>query len=168
MKKVLLVFLVLFLLIGLGAYYYYQQEGPPQEPKLLKISNVKLNDVSLPPNMAVYFNADAHLHNPNGFSMNIASTDFDVFVNGTKATRVSQEVNTKMPANSEFILPIRFEIPLKENESFKGLGGLLKGALKKQALDIRSEGTITIKVFKYTFDIPFEHENSYNLMDYLK
>lgn len=167
MKRILIALLVVFLLIGLGAYYYLQEKGPPKAPTLVKITNVKLSDVKLPPEMSVNFNANAILNNPNDFGVNISGMDFDVYVNGKKTTRINREVDSKMPANSDFTLPIRFEIPLKDEAGLKGLGGLLQNALKNKAMDIRSEGTISVKVLSYDFEIPFEYEDNYRLKDYL-
>lgn len=166
MKKTSLGLLVFVLLLGMGAYFYYEKYGAPQAPTFVKLTKVKLSDAKLPPNMSVIFNAEAHLRNPNPFSVTISGMDFDVFVNGKKASHVNQDLDSKMTANSDFMLPLRFEVPLKEKELFKGLGDLLKGAWKKKAIDIRSDGTISVKALDYSLGIPFEHEDTYRLSDF--
>ena len=144
------------------------QAGGPEELTFVGLKNVKLSDAKLPPNMSMTFAADVLLENPNPFGVEVAKLDFDVSVDSKKATHVSQNSAVKIPANSEFSMPLQFRIPLKEKEVFKNLKDVFSGAWKKQALDIRTEGAIYVNALGTPIKIPFTHEESYKLSDYLK
>ncbi len=136
-------------------------------PEFVKLQNVKFGNVKLPPNMAVTFSSDMVLNNPNPVGVTISKMEFDVFIDGKKSTHIVQDTNVKMPANSDFTMPLSFQIPINHKEIFKNLKDVLSGAWKKQAMDIRSVGKIYVKVMGKDVGIPFDHEDTYRLVDYL-
>jgi hypothetical protein len=72
-----------------------------------------------------------------------------------------------MGANSDFSLPLSFEVPISQKEFFKNFKNVLNGAWKKQSIKIRSLGTITIRQSRVKFEIPFDFDDEYRLQDYL-
>lgn len=164
MKITRIIGVLFFLALLGGGYYIYNQASNLQYPEFVRIQNIKFKNVTLPPNIKVTFVSDAIINNPNPHSLTIAGADFDVYVEDKKVTNVKQELEVKMPANSEFALPLSFEIPLKSKSFFKNF----TSDWKKTSIKIRSVGTITIKEARVKFDIPFDYDDEYRLEDYLK
>ena len=162
----MLVLLILAVVGYLG--YQYMNGGGLIAPSITKIENIRFTNVKLPPNLGITFDSDMVLTNPNAFSMTIDRMEFDVFVNGKRSNKVEQSTDVKVPANADFTLPLEFDIPLKNNELFKDLKGIFSGAWKKQAIDIKTEGTIYVKALGTSIGVPFEYEDNYKLQDYLK
>ena len=86
-----------------------------------------------------------------------------MYVEGKKVSNVKQDLEVEMPANSEFALPLSFEVPLKSKGFFKNF----TTDWKKTSIKIRSEGKITVKEGRVKFDVPFDYDDEYRLEDYL-
>jgi len=168
MKKTIGLILLLALVAGGYYAYKYYKSGGPQAPEILKIDNVRFSSVQLPPNMGLTFESDVLLKNSNPFSITISRMDFDVYANGKKSTHITQEKNVQLKANSESTMPLKFDIPVNDKDFITGLGDILTGAWKKQAITIRSEGKIFFKVMEAELGVPFEYEDTYPLSDYLE
>jgi len=121
-----------------GGYYIYQQAINLKNPEFVKMENIKFKNVTLPPDL-----------------------------NGKKTTHITQDLEVLMAANSDFSLPLSFDIPVGEKEFFKNFKNMLNGAWKKKSVKIRSVGTITIKAINLNLDIPFDYDDEYRLEDYL-
>lgn len=159
--------IVFFLALLGGGFYIYQKASNLQDPAFLRFENIKFKNVTLPPNLKITFASDAIINNPNEHQLTISKVDFDVFVDGKEASHVVQDLEILMPANSEFSLPLSFEVPIGKKEFFKNFKDMLNGAWKKQSIKIRSVGIITIRASRVRFDIPFDYDDEYRLEDYL-
>lgn len=164
-SRILLV--LVLILAGIGGYYLTKVVQNAEEPKFVRFENVKFKNVTLPPNLTITFTTDAVLSNPNDFALNISDVDFDVFVDGKKTTHVKEVLEIRMPEQTEFNVPLSFEVPIGKKEVFSKFKDMLSGAWKKQAIKIRSVGTITVRASKLRFDVPFDYEDEYKLEDYL-
>jgi len=150
-----------------GGYYIYQQAVNLKNPEFVKMENIKFKNVTLPPDLKITFTSDAVINNPNDHEFTISKIDFDVLVDGKKTTHITQDLEVLMAANSDFSLPLSFDIPVGEKEFFKNFKNMLNGAWKKKSVKIRSVGTITIKAINLNLDIPFDYDDEYRLEDYL-
>lgn len=131
----------------------------PKKPVFKKIENIKFNSFTLKKPYSVKLDANAVFHNPNSIGAQIKALDFDVFVNGNKATHVEQEVSSKMPANADFTLPIVCSVSLKD--VFKDLK--LMDLLSPKVIEYRMLGHLTIDLGGVGIDIPFDHAGKEDL-----
>ncbi len=131
----------------------------PEKPTFKKVENIKFNSLSIKKPYSVKLNADAVFNNPNAIGAQIKAMDFDVFINGKKTTHIKQDVSTKMPAKSDFTLPIICSVPLKE--IFQELK--LKDLLKAKNIDYRVTGHLTIDLGGVGINVPFDHEGKEKL-----
>lgn len=98
------------------------------------------------------------MFNPNSVGATVQSIDVDVIANGVNVGKVSQEVETKVEANKDFIIPLVANIPPKN--IFKKGGGFLDGllsALTDKEIDTHYVGTVRIKVMGIGIDVPVDH-----------
>ena len=92
--------------------------------------------------------------------MELRELDFDVFVNEKKATHVHQVREIKIPAMSEFSIPVSFPVTFQDNDFFSDIGSILISGISGNALKIRLEGYILVKAwglekkndFVYSYD----------------
>lgn len=162
--KIARIFGIIFFLALLGGgFYIYQEASNLQEPEFIQLENIKFKNVTLPPNITLTFTSDAVLNNPNAHQLTISKVDFDVIVDGKKTSHFTQDLEVLMPANSQFKLPLSFEVPLEK----RGIIDTFKSAWKKKGIKIRSKGDITIRAGRVKFDIPFDYDDEYRIEDYL-
>ncbi len=165
--KRLLYTITLIIAIGLVAFYFFEKSGGVQDIEFVKLEKLKFNKISPFPKLTLNVTATSVLKNPNPFGVEITGMDFDVLVESKHTTTVNQDVSIEMPANSEFKLPLNFEIPLGKTGFFNDAKDILTGAWKNKSINIRTKGIIHIKVLKINLEIPFDEEEPYKLKDYL-
>lgn len=163
MKITRIIGIIFFLALLGGGFYLYQEASKLQQPEFIELENIKFKNITLPPNITLTFTSDAVINNPNSYQMTISKVDFDVMVDGKKTSHFTQDLEVVMPANSDFKLPLSFEIPLEK----RGIIDTFKGAWKNKGIKIRSVGDITIRAGRVTFDIPFDYDDEYRIEDYL-
>lgn len=166
MKRILLVITIIGIL-GLVGFYFFQKSGGVQEVELIGVEKITFSKVIPFPALKLQASANLLLKNPNPIGAEITHIHMDIFVTDKHATTIHQDIRVSMPANAEFKLPVNFDIPLGKSGFFKNAKDILNGAWKNQAIDIRTEGKVTVEVLKVAFDIPFDEENNYLLKDYL-
>ena len=168
MKVIKILTLLFLVVIAVSGYFIYQKASNFTNPEFLRLENVRFKNVTLPPDLKITFVSDAIIHNPNSHGITISKVDFDVIVDGKETTHFQQDLEVEMPANSEFSLPLSFEVPIAKKEFFQNFKDVLSGAWKKQSIQIRTVGTITIRAARIQLDLPFDDENEYRLEDYLQ
>lgn len=133
-----------------------------QKPEFIGIENVKFNSVTLGDGLGLKLNGDALLKNPNNVGLDITGMELDAFIDGKKMGQIIQEISSTMPASSEFRLPLKFDIPLKElikNEE----KGFNLNFLKKKEILIRLEGIIKVNAAGITLNVPIGYEQPYEI-----
>jgi len=113
MKKSLIVISCIFLF----AINACTPKLKPDPPVFKDVRNVKVQEVNM---KNIKLTAEAVLFNPNKMGATVQSIDVDVIANGVNVGKVSQEVETKIEGNSEFIIPLIADIPPKKY--FKRVG----------------------------------------------
>lgn len=167
MKVVRIIGFIICAALLAGGIYIYQKSKSLDVPEFVRLENIKFKNITAPPNLKITFTSNAIINNPMPHELQIVKVDFDIMVDGKKTGHITQEVETVMPANAEFALPLSYEVPIGEKEFFKNFKNMLNGAWKKQSIKIRSLGTITIRAARLDFDIPFDYDDEYKLEDYL-
>lgn len=145
--------LVLSLTFMLGAC------SKPENPTFKKLENISFNSLSIQKPYSVKLNADAIFHNPNSLGVQIKAADFDVFINGIKTTHIKQDVSVKMPAQSDFTLPIVCSVGLKD--VFEDLK--LKDLFKAKKIKYQMNGYLTIDLAGVPIKVPFDVEGEEKL-----
>ncbi len=158
---------MLFVLIGTAAFYLYQRSSGFQEVEFMRLEDFRIEKINTFPNLNLQAKANARLNNPNPFSVEIRSTEFDIFIEDKHASRANQSLSIEMKRNSDFELPLDFEIPLGKIGFFKDARNILSGAWKNQSIKMRTVGRVKVSVLGLEVDVPFEEETSYLLKDYL-
>jgi LEA14-like dessication related protein len=131
----------------------------PEKPVFKSLKNVKFNGFSIVKPYSVTLNADVIYFNPNSLSADITEMDFDVFINEKKATHITQELRAKMPAKSDFILPIKVTIPLQEIfEDVK-----FKDILKSRTVIYELKGNFKMGIGNALIKVPFNYTGKESL-----
>ena len=161
--------LFIFALFAGGYYlYHYFKEDVLQYPTFIKLEKVRFRSFSPPPDLSFRLRGDMLLHNPNPFGLEIEEVDLDIIVDGKKSTTVSQELEAKMPAKSDFRLSLEFDVPLKDKNLLGSIGDFFTGAWKKRAIEIQYIGELKIKTLKLPITIPVDFRSNYLIEDYLE
>jgi len=139
----------------------------PVEPTFKKLTNVKFGSLMVNKGVNLKISADALLNNPNAVGVTISKMDFDVFVDGIKVSDMTQNVSKKMPANSDFTLPLNFNVPLAK--VFAGFRPTIADLMKKRTVKIKMLGDIYVKPAGVEIKLPVEYEDTYDvpLKDFL-
>ncbi len=121
-----------------------------EKPEFLRLENIKVLESTAE---YVTLTADAFFLNPNDIGGELKSDGIKVFVNDNEMANVSTE-SFKVPANKEFSIPLKANIPADSIFSGKNIGGLI-GSLFSQKLKVQYKGDIKYKAlgFTYTYEI---------------
>ncbi|MGK0389633.1 MAG: LEA14-like dessication related protein [Maribacter sp.] len=133
----------------------------PQNPEFKTMENVKFKSASISKTLNFTLTADAIFYNPNAGGINISALDLDIMINKKKVSKIRQNVSAKIGSNSDFTLPIEFDVPLAE--VFKDLNLSIGTIFKKQEIDYHIKGTATVNVVGIDIDIPVDHEGKEEL-----
>ncbi|MBF4985672.1 LEA type 2 family protein [Nonlabens mediterrranea] len=128
-------------------------EDAYEEIVFIEIKNVKIKNAT---SELVQLSGDCTLFNPNPVGLDLTKAKFDVYVNGRKTAEINQDLDVKMPANQEFILPLNATMSPKDFYGEKGRG-LLDATLQilvKQKVDIKYNGSIRAGKGIVTFEVP--------------
>ena len=100
--------------------------------------------------------------NPNLLGVKVKEVDATVFINNEKTGNVTNSENLKIPAKSDKIQELKFEIDLSDIVS----GGLsIFKIIKEREVSLRMEGTITAKTLFTKRKIQFNKERTIRLKD---
>ena len=118
-----------------------------KKPVFLKVDDVKMLSFELD---TIRLQANAYFKNENDIGGKISTDEIKVFVDGVDMAQVSSE-EFKVPANKEFIVPLKVVIPSKKIFAKKGgfLGGLLNSVLSN-SVKIQFKGDIKYKVLGFS------------------
>jgi LEA14-like dessication related protein len=142
---------VLFLFLTFGC-------SGPEAPTFVRVDRVQFKSVSVLGSPTVTIVGDAIFDNPNSMGAEVTEIDLDVYINDKKMTRVRQDVSATMPANSDFTLPLSFEVPIEE--VLNDLKRNVFDVLKKKTVDYRLDGHIKVGFGNVEVAVPVEHEGT--------
>lgn len=124
-------------------------------PEFKEMKNVKFKSVSFNNGPSVTLKADAVFFNPNPIGANVTEVNLDVYIDDKKVTNIKQDVSAVMGSNSDFTLPLDFNVPLKE--VFKDAKPAIGNIFKKRKIDYRMDGTLKVGVGSVEVAVPVEY-----------
>jgi len=145
-----LVYYFLFLALILAACV-------PKQPVVLRgIRNILLEtDVEGTPLLS----GDAILFNPNRVRMKLKEIKVEVFVDGEKSAQADQQLNSLIPSNAEFKVPLKIHLTLKKT----GLLDTFMSILGGKKYEIRYVGYIRVRVHGLTVKVPVNFKDEIRL-----
>lgn len=139
MKKFLIFFVISIIVVGCSVQ---------KKPIFLKLDEVKFNSFKAD---TVKLQAKAFFKNENDIGGKISTDAINVLIDGIEIAKVSSE-EFKVPANKEFSVPLKVEIPtakIFKNQKNGLLGGLLNSLLSKK-VKVQFKGDIKYKVLGFS------------------
>jgi len=119
------------------------------EPATFKsITNPSLENISSAP----AFKMNVNLYNPNHFGVKLKSYDLNVSVDSIRVANLSQDLAMHIPADTDFSIPVKINIPLTSLVKMIPQGADL--FLNDVAIPFHLDGTITIKKFIFSKTYP--------------
>jgi len=109
-------------------------------PVFLKVDDIKIVTVA---SDTIRLGANVYFNNPNNVGGKIFIDDIKVLVNGEEVAQVSSDI-FKIPANTDFVIPMKVAIPIKRifDTNKKGsLAGLLNSIFNK-SVNVQFRGTL--------------------------
>jgi LEA14-like dessication related protein len=130
----------------------------PEAPDFKGVENMKVNVEGL---SKARINGDAVFFNPNDRKITLKKVDVEVSVEGQKVKDISREFDITAEPNSEVTVPIDVELTLEDlNMNLLSTAmSMLNGAEKK----IRYKGKARVKMYGFSFNVPFDYEDDVNI-----
>ncbi|MBD0823121.1 hypothetical protein [Aestuariibaculum marinum] len=117
-----------------------------EKPEFLGVENIHVTDSN---SKQIIVSANALFLNPNVIGGSLETDEIKIFVNDNEMGKVSAE-RFDVPAEKEFAIPLRAEIPTDSIFSDKSLSGLL-GSLFSRKIKVQYKGDITYRVFGFSY-----------------
>lgn len=152
-----------FILFAFSICLFFTACSGPESPVFIEMKDVKVEDVR---SGQIYLSGNAIFKNPNPVAGKLVKTDIDVVVNEIEVGKISQDLSTEIKANSEFVVPVKVNFPMKK--VFENKKGLIKGlmnALLDQKAMVSYKGSVTINFLKIDFETPIEYEEEVSLKE---
>lgn len=131
----------------------------PKEPEFQSIANPKVVKFNM---REVQVTADIVMNNPNNFSLDMSEMEVDVYVNDVHVGKSTQTDLSKIPADSNFNVPMKFDFSPKKVFNIGSLGGIL-GALNDKKMKVKYKGFITLKALDSDWKVPFDYDDEMDL-----
>ena len=123
----------------------------PKEKIVLK----DIRDVVVDANEDPRLKANAIFHNPNKEQGKLKGIHVDIYVNGKKAGKVSQNMKIKIPARGDFTVPLEVNLSIKE----LGFMNTLMGVLGGKTFNVKYEGHLSVSYHGVPIRIPVNHRD---------
>jgi LEA14-like dessication related protein len=124
----------------------------PKETVVFK--GVKNIQVSVDDNNELTLTADAFFHNPNPERMKLKEISVDVLVDEKPSAKVRQRMKLRIPAQSDFQVPLAAALSLKE----LGLLDTIMNLLGGKKYRVHYKGFIRVAVHGVTIKVPVDHK----------
>ena len=140
-----------FLVLGLFIFASCNYENV----ELKSIKNVKIQKLD---KNGITFTASLEVENPNGYKINITSTDADLYLEGKKAGKAILEKKIVIPGNFNDIIEAKVRADF-DGGSLQLLPIVLNAAMSKK-VDLQAKGYIKAKSFVIgqKFDFDYSHQ----------
>jgi LEA14-like dessication related protein len=102
---------------------------------------------------------DAVFYNPNATRMRLREIKVDVMVDGKKSAAVDQKLKTIAKGKSEFTVPLKVQLQLKDI----GLVDALKSLFGGKKYEIHYKGYLRVTVNGLPMRIPVDHKEEFRL-----
>lgn len=148
MKQLLVIFLLGAIVSGC--------KKPEKAPVFRHVSNVKVTNVT---GTEALLKGDAFFYNPNDVSMKLRKVDIDVLLEGKKIGGIKQKMQTKIPALSEFKVPVDAKFNIGEVGVLNSLLSVLGGKKMK----VHYVGRIKLSIYGVPVSVPVDYEDDIRL-----
>jgi LEA14-like dessication related protein len=102
---------------------------------------------------------DAVFYNPNSARMKLREIKVDVFVDGKKSAKVDQKLKAIAKGKSEFTVPLKVHLQLKDI----GIVDALKSLFGGKKYEIQYKGYLKVNVNGVPFRVPVDHKEEFKL-----
>jgi LEA14-like dessication related protein len=102
---------------------------------------------------------DAVFYNPNTSRMKLREIKVDVFVDGKKSAVVDQKLKAVARAKSEFTVPLKVQIQLKDI----GLADAIKSLFGGKKYEIHYKGHLKVTVNGIPMRVPVDYKDEFKL-----
>ncbi|MCA6078577.1 LEA type 2 family protein [Fulvivirga sedimenti] len=143
--------LVIILISGLASC-----KGPEEAPEFKYVENVRVTNVT---DKEAYLNADAVFYNPNEQGMTLRGIDVDLFIEGREVGRIEQSNKIKIPASSDFKIPLDATFRIGDVGVLNTVLGMLGG----KKLSVRYMGYIKVTMNGLPVRVPVDYESEVRL-----
>jgi LEA14-like dessication related protein len=99
--------------------------------------------------------AEAVFYNPNNTGGKLKGIAVDIFVNGKKAGSIDKDYKIKIPARSEFSVPLEVKLNMKELGTMETLLSVLGG----RKFDIRYQGNLKLSYRGVPIKVPVDYKS---------
>ncbi|MBL3657894.1 NDR1/HIN1-like protein [Fulvivirga sediminis] len=126
--------------------------GPKEAPEFKQITNIEVTKVM---GRTAYLNADAYFYNPNKVRMTLKKINVDVMVEGKKIGEINQSVKTKIPAMSDFKIPLDATFDMGEVGFLNSIISILGGKKVK----VHYTGHIKLTYHGFPIRVPIDYDD---------
>ena len=126
-----------------------------EEPSVKEIKNVDIENLDTENFRAT---ADMVIYNPNAFALDLASADLVAIVDGIEVADITQNYDTKMPANSDFDMPINIAMDLNKLYGDQPLNALGKSLqiISRRELEVHFKGSLKVGKGSMKITVPID------------
>jgi LEA14-like dessication related protein len=129
----------------------------PRDSIVLRdIKNLKLDQTDLE---NAILDGEAVFYNPNNSRMRLREINITVFVDGKKSAYVDQKLSALARAKSEFTVPVKVQLSLKE----LGLMNTIMSLFGGKKYELHYKGYLKVKVNGLPLRIPIDHKEDFKL-----
>jgi len=128
---------------------------PKEQVVLRKIRNVAIDTTEGTP----VLRGEAIFYNPNPVRMKLKEINVEVFVDGEKSARADQKLNSLIPANDEFTVPLEIRLTLKKI----GLWDTVLNLLSGKKYELHYKGYIRVRVHGLGVKVPVDYTDEIRL-----
>lgn len=129
----------------------------PREMIVFKdVKNLTLDQTDLE---NAILDGEAVFYNPNSSRMRLREINVEVFVDGKKSAFVNQKLSALARAKSDFTVPVKVQLSLKE----LGLMNTLMSLFGGKKYEIHYKGYLKVKVNGFPLRVPIDHTEGFKL-----
>lgn len=149
MKRLIFVVLILTMILG-------SCQRPEEAPVFKRVDNIEVTGIN---GKEAYLNADAHFYNPNDVRMKLSKVEVDVEIEGNKIGTIRQSLKTKIPAMSEFKIPLDATFDMTQVGFLQSVFSILGG----KKLKVHYKGFIKVSMHGIPVKVPVDYEDEVRL-----
>jgi hypothetical protein len=139
-----------FLVVGMLVMLASSCKTPKEDIVLRQIKDVVVDGTTAP-----MLKAQAIFFNPNPQHGKLKRINVEIFVDGKKAGTVDQELNTIIPANGEFTVPLEVKLAMQELGFLDTIFSVLGG----KKFEVRYEGVLKVNYHGFPLRVPVKYKD---------
>jgi LEA14-like dessication related protein len=129
---------------------------PEEIPVFKRVADIRVSKIS---GTDAELNANAYFYNPNDVKMTLRKVDIVVSLEGKKIGKINHSERTKVPALSDFTIPVNATFNLNDVGVLKSILNVLGGNKMKA----HYKGYIKLTVHNIPIKVPVDYEEEIRL-----